>query len=205
MFLRAGGGLPEANLQRARLIRKIAIDSINLNGNKEKIMDEENIESIQLNTPVKRSEIDVAINLADAIKNPGSNADIFLENGDILTVPKLSKLIIVEGEVFQPIAINYLNGRGTKYYINQAGGFKSIAEKSKTFIIYPDGRAIATKKVFGLINAYPKIEPGSMVTVPKIEAVVKQKRPINIGDLALASSTIAGISTFILGIVQLLK
>jgi hypothetical protein len=44
-----------------------------------------------------------------------------------------------------------------------------------------------------------------MVTVPKIEPVVKQRRPINIGDLALASSTIAGISTFILGLVQLIK
>ena len=56
-----------------------------------------------------------------------------------------------------------------------------------------------------LINSYPKIEPGSMVTVPKIEPVVKQRRPINISDLALASSTIAGISTFILGLVQLIK
>ena len=205
MFLRAGGGLPEANLQRARLIRKIAIDSFNLKVSKEKIIDEENIGEIEVNTILNRSEIDVAINLAEAIKNPGSNADIFLENGDILTVPKLSKLIIVEGEVFQPIAINYLNGRGTKFYINQAGGFKSIAEKSKTFIIYPDGRAIATKKVFGFINSYPKIEPGSMVTVPKIEPVVKQRRPISISDLALASSTIAGISTFILGLVQLIK
>ena len=205
LFLRAGGGLPEANIQRARLIRKITVDSFNLEVSKEKIIDEENIGEIQANTNLKRSEIDVAINLAEAIKNPGSNADIFLENGDILTVPKLSKLIIVEGEVFQPIAINYLNGKGTKYYINQAGGFKSIAEKSKTFIIYPDGRAIATKKVFGLINAYPKIEPGSMVTVPKIEQVVKQRRPISISDLALASSTIAGISTFILGLVQLIK
>jgi hypothetical protein len=44
-----------------------------------------------------------------------------------------------------------------------------------------------------------------MVTVPKIDPVVKQRRPINIGDLALASSTIAGISTFILGLVQLIK
>jgi protein involved in polysaccharide export with SLBB domain len=205
LFLRAGGSLPEANLQRARLIRKIAVDSFNLSVNIDKIIDDENFENNLVDKPVKRSEIDVAINLGEAIKNPGSNADIYLENGDILTIPKMSKLIIVEGEVFQPIAINYLNGRGTKYYINQAGGFKSIAEKSKTFIIYPDGRAMATKKVFGLINAYPKIEPGSMVTVPKVEQVVKQRRPLSISDLALASSTIAGISTFILGLVQLIK
>jgi hypothetical protein len=44
-----------------------------------------------------------------------------------------------------------------------------------------------------------------MVTVPKVEQVVKQRRPLSISDLALASSTIAGISTFILGLVQLIK
>jgi protein involved in polysaccharide export with SLBB domain len=206
LFLRAGGGLPEANLLRAQLIRKIALDTFNLKVNKEKITADENIEINQAGDSLLYSrKIKVALNLTEAIKNPGSIADIFLENGDILMVPKLNNLIIVEGEVFEPIAINHLNGKGTKFYINQAGGFKSIAQKSKTFIIYPDGRALATRKILGIFNSYPKIEPGSVVTVPKMEEVVKQKRPFNINDLTLASSTIAGISTLILGFLQLIK
>ena len=134
-----------------------------------------------------------------------SNADIFLENGDKLIIPKVNKLILIDGEVYQPIGINYIGGKGTKYYVDQAGGFKKGAEKDKTYIIYPDGRALATRKILGLINSYPKIEPGATVMVPKVYVDNKTKRPLSIADLALASSTIAGISTFILGIVQLLK
>ena len=207
LFLRAGGGLPEANLDRAKLVRKLnniqILDEIEVDI--DKIVEYEKLKEDQIKLNLNKTEIDVAINLRQALKNPGSNADIFLENGDKLIIPKVNKLILINGEVYQPIGINYIGGKGTKYYVDQAGGFKNGAEKDKTYIIYPDGRALATRKFLGLVNTYPKIEPGSTVMVPKVYADNKTKRPLSITDLALASSTIAGISTFILGIVQLLK
>lgn len=207
LFLRAGGGLPEANLDRAKLVRKLNnIKILNeVKENMDKIEEDEKLEEDQVKLSLNKTEIDVAINLSQALKNPGSNADIFLENGDKLIIPKVNKLILIDGEVYQPIGINYIGGKGTKYYVNQAGGFRNGAEKDKTYIIYPDGRALATRKILGLVNSYPKIEPGSTVMVPKVYVDNKTKRPLSIVDLALASSTIAGISTFILGIVQLLK
>jgi len=207
LFLRAGGGLPEANVDRAKLIRKLntskVLDEIEVNT--EKIVEDEKLKEEQIKINLNKTEIDVAINLRQALKNPGSNADIFLENGDKLIIPKVNKLILIDGEVYQPIGINFINGKGTKYYVNQAGGFKNGAEKDKTYILYPDGRALATRKIIGLFNSYPKIEPGATVMVPKVVVDNKTKKPLSISDLALASSTIAGISTFILGIVQLLK
>ncbi len=208
LFLRAGGGLPEANLDRAKLVRKLnnikLLDEIEVDI--DKIVEDEKLKENQIKLNLNKTEIDVAINLRQALKNPGSNADIFLENGDKLIIPKVNKLILIDGEVYQPIGINFIGGKGTKYYVNQAGGFRNGAEKDKTYIIYPDGRALATRKIFGLINSYPKIEPGATVMVPKMyEAEKIVKKQISISDLALASSTIAGISTFILGIVQLLK
>jgi len=207
LFLRAGGGLPEANVDRAKLIRKLntskVLDEIEVNT--EKIVEDEKLKEEQIKINLNKTEIDVAINLRQALKNPGSNADIFLENGDKLIIPKVNKLILIDGEVYQPIGINFIGGKGTKYYVNQAGGFKNGAEKDKTYIIYPDGRALATRKIIGLFNSYPKIEPGATVMVPKVVVDNKTKKPLSISDLALASSTIAGISTFILGIVQLLK
>jgi protein involved in polysaccharide export with SLBB domain len=207
LFLRAGGGLPEANLDRAKLVRKLnnikILDEIEVDI--DKIVEDEKLRENQIKLNLNKTEIDVAINLRQALKNPGSNADIFLENGDKLIIPKVNKLILIDGEVYQPIGINYIGGKGTKYYVDQAGGFKNGAKKDKTYIIYPDGRALATRKILGLVNSYPKIEPGSTVMVPKVYVDNKAKRPLSITDLALASSTIAGISTFILGIVQLLK
>jgi protein involved in polysaccharide export with SLBB domain len=207
LFLRAGGGLPEANLDRAKLSRKLNTSKVldEIEANTEKIVEDEKLMEDRVKLNLNRTEIDVAINLKQALKNPGSNADIFLENGDKLIIPKVNKLILIDGEVYQPIGINYIGGKGTKYYVNQAGGFKNGAEKDKTYIIYPDGRALATRKILGLFNSYPNIEPGAMVMVPKVVVENKTKKPLSISDLALASSTIAGISTFILGIVQLLK
>ena len=208
LFLRAGGGLTEANLDRAKLVRKLNIIKIldEAKENMDKIEEDEKLEEDQVKLSLNKTEIDVAINLRQALKNPGSNADIFLENGDKLIIPKVNKLILIDGEVYQPIGINFIGGKGTKYYVNQAGGFRNGAERDKTYIIYPDGRALATRKILGLINSYPKIEPGATVMVPKVyEAEKIVKKQISITDLALASSTIAGISTFILGIVQLLK
>lgn len=207
LFLRAGGALPEANLERAKLIRKInTVEMLEVAKKEaEKVKEEEDLEANQLQPKLGKTEIDVAINLKKALKNPGSEEDIFLENGDQLIIPKINHLILIDGEVYQPVGVNFIAGKGAKYYVNQAGGFREIAQKQNTFVIYPDGRALATRKFLGMVNSYPKIEAGATIMVPKVSQEIKQKRPISIADLALASSTIAGISTFILGIVQLLK
>jgi protein involved in polysaccharide export with SLBB domain len=142
--------------------------------------------------------------LSAALKNPGSKNDVFLEPEDILIIPRQSNLIIVEGEVFNPVGLTFESGRRANYFIKQAGGFKEEAMRKKTFVIFPDGSARSTSKVLGLINKFPRIEPGAFVVVPKTPPS-DGRRKFNITDLTLASSTIAGISTFILGIVQLLK
>ncbi|MFM7089687.1 MAG: hypothetical protein ACKOZZ_02660 [Bacteroidota bacterium] len=157
----------------------------------------------QLNLERKEFK-EIAIDLLSALKNPGSKDDVFLEPEDILIIPRLSNLIIVEGEVFNPVGLTFESRRRANYYIKQAGGFKEEAMRKKTFVVFPDGSAKSTSKIFGLINKFPRVEPGTFVVVPKTPPS-DGSRKFNITDLTLASSTIAGISTFILGIVQLLK
>jgi hypothetical protein len=65
-----------------------------------------------------------------------------------------------------PISATYVTGHSFKYYIVQGGGFCLHAKKSKTYVIYPNGAALATKKVF-FINNFPKIVPGSEIVVPQ--------------------------------------
>jgi len=204
LFFRAGGSLPEANLNGAKLVRKFKGDYLIGSEEIEKTSRDFGLDTItQLNLERKEFK-EIAIDLLSALKNPGSKDDVFLEPEDILIIPRLSNLIIVEGEVFNPVGLTFESRRRANYYIKQAGGFKEEAMRKKTFVVFPDGSAKSTSKIFGLINKFPRVEPGAFVVVPKTPPS-DGSRKFNITDLTLASSTIAGISTFILGIVQLLK
>lgn len=199
LFTRAGGSLPDANLARAQLRRKV------FPGTKA-------VQLAELTTGLKvdsfqteeAGEFDVAINLLEAIKKPGSKMDIYLEPEDKLFIPRINNLILVNGEVYHSVAIGYNRGKKANFYIDKAGGFKDEALKKKTFVIYPDGSANSTKNLLG-IKIYPRVEPGTEVVVPQIPLDSGRKKPFSISDLTLVSSTIAGISTFIIGMVQLLK
>ena len=204
LFFRAGGSLPEANLKGAKLIRKFKGDFLLDNNEVEKTSENFGLDTLSQLNLEKREFIEIAIDLSAALKNPGSKNDVFLEPEDILIIPRQSNLIIVEGEVFNPVGLTFESGRRANYFIKQAGGFKEEAMRKKTFVIFPDGSARSTSKVLGLINKFPRVEPGAFVVVPKMPPS-DGRRKFNITDLTLASSTIAGISTFILGIVQLLK
>lgn len=198
LFTRAGGNLPDANLARAQLRRKIMF---NTRDSKVEQTTGLKVDSFQRE---EVREFDVAINLLEAIKKPGSLMDIFLEPEDKLFIPRQNNLILVNGEVNHSVAIGYHRGKKANFYIDKAGGFKDEALKKKTFVIYPDGSANSTKNLLG-IKFYPRVEPGTEVVVPQIPLDSGRKKPFSISDLTLVSSTIAGISTFIIGIVQLLK
>jgi protein involved in polysaccharide export with SLBB domain len=204
LFFRAGGSLPEANLKGAKLIRKMSNDFSMYYEAVKNISDNFGLDSINQVITEKKEFKEIAIDLLAALKNPGSKDDVFLEPEDILMIPRQSNLIMVEGEVFNPVGLPFATGKRADYFIKLAGGFKEEAMRKKTFVIFPDGSAKSTIKVLGLINKFPRVEPGTFVVVPKMPPS-DGTRKFNIADLTLASSTIAGISTFILGIVQLLK
>jgi protein involved in polysaccharide export with SLBB domain len=108
----------------------------------------------------------LAINLKDAIENPGSKDDIFLSEGDELRVPRELQTINVGGAVLNPISTPYVEGETLRHYVNQSGGFSDLAKKSKAYVVYPNGKAAATKKVL-FFNNYPRVLPGSEIVVPE--------------------------------------
>lgn len=64
----------------------------------------------------------VGINLGEALKNPGSDADMVLREGDVLFVPEYVSTVKINGAVMYPNTVLYKKGESLKYYINQAGG-----------------------------------------------------------------------------------
>ena len=148
--------------------------------------------TVNTNALVANKNEFVGINLTRIIETPGSNYDIFLQEGDILNVPRQLQTIKVSGEVLSPSTMIYTKGRGFKHYISSAGGFREGAKKRKSYIKYANGSVKTAKRIL-MFNFYPSAQPGAEILVPQ-----GNKRSINISE-------IVGISTSILTLILLLN
>ena len=138
----------------------------------------------------------IAIDLSEIIKNNGSTSDLLVQSGDTLFVPRKLETVRLRGELLNPTTVRYQNNKTTKYYINNAGGFKSRADKSKTYVIYPNGLARATKK-FLFFNIYPKVVAGSEIIVPQ---KLEKKSSF---EAATLTTIVTGLATLVLALTQI--
>ncbi len=116
----------------------------------------------------------VGLNLNEIMKNRGGKYDLKLEEGDIIYVPRELQTVRVLGEVLFPTIVRYDNSMDLGDYINNSGGFSLNANKSKVFVLYPNGAAKSTKSFLG-IRCYPRIEPGARIVVPEKPVEIKNK------------------------------
>lgn len=142
----------------------------------------ESLDQIASETPgfaVKLKETEaVAINLEEILKSPGSENDLLLEEGDILSVPKLFQTVRMRGDVVYPTTLRHESNRSLKHYINGAGGFERRANKKQTYVVYANGAVKRTKGFLGIRN-YPPVEPGAEVIVP----TKGPKVPLRLGEV----------------------
>jgi protein involved in polysaccharide export with SLBB domain len=153
----------------------------------------ESLDQIAAETPglavkIKETEA-VAINLEKILANPGSEEDLVLEEGDILTVPKLLQTVRMRGDVVYPTTLRHEQGRGLTYYINGAGGFDRRANRKQTYVVYANGAVKRTKGFFG-IRSYPAVEPGAEVIVP----TKGPKTPLRLGELVGVTTGLATLA-----------
>jgi protein involved in polysaccharide export with SLBB domain len=120
------------------------------------------------NEPIGRVVIHITSNVKDW-KNTA--ADIPLREGDELVVPKKPSVVTVNGQVFNPTAINAQPGRSAKWYLSQAGGMTPVADKKAVFVIRADGSVISAKNnSSGWWSGDPldaSLRPGDTVVVPE--------------------------------------
>jgi protein involved in polysaccharide export with SLBB domain len=120
-----------------------------------------------------------------------------LRNKDRLHVPKRPESINVAGEVLNAATLRYKPGLKVYDYINLAGGLSDQSDKSKIFLIAPNGQSVPLKK--GLFGKDTILIPGTTIVVSrdskpfdaiKITQIVM---PI-LSDLATSAAAIAAIS-----------
>ncbi len=153
----------------------------------------ESLDQIAAETPgfaakIKQTEA-VAIDLEEIISRPGSEDDLLLEEGDILSVPKLLQTVRMRGDVVYPTTLRHESGRSLKYYINGAGGFERRANRKQTYVIYANGAVKRTKGFLGIRN-YPPVEPGAEVIVP----TKGPKIPLRLGDVVGITTGLATLA-----------
>lgn len=86
-----------------------------------------------------------------------------LEDGDVITIPEKTSVVMVHGEVRFPNAILYAPDKDIDYYIEQSGGFTQRANKNVIVVLHQNGKFEDGDKA--------KIQPGDEIFVlPKIEA-----------------------------------
>jgi len=84
----------------------------------------------------------IGINLEEILKNPGSEFDLILKEGDILTIPRKLETVRIRGEVLYPSNVRFGSTFSFKDFVSQAGGFTGNAKPSKSYVIYPNGTRV---------------------------------------------------------------
>lgn len=196
IIAKAGGATPFAYVKGAKLTRvaneeeiKRMQDVVNL---LRRQVSEEMMDSLGIT--VQRT-FTVGIDLEAALANPGSDADIVLREGDVISVPEYNNTVKIDGAVMMPNTVSFKKGESVKYYISQAGGYGQNAKKSKKFIIYMNGQIAEVKG-----SGKSQIEPGCEIIVPS-----KRKKQINIGNVIGLASSITSLGTMAAAIAALVK
>jgi protein involved in polysaccharide export with SLBB domain len=72
----------------------------------------------------------------------GTQADVEVRAGDTLYIPKRPTFVMVAGQVYNPIAITFSNGKHANWYLKQAGGPTTLANKKEIFVVRANGTVV---------------------------------------------------------------
>jgi protein involved in polysaccharide export with SLBB domain len=68
--------------------------------------------------------------------------DVEVRSGDSLFIPKRPNFVMVAGQVYNPVAITFSPGKKAAWYLKQAGGPNSLANKKEVFVVRGNGTVV---------------------------------------------------------------
>jgi protein involved in polysaccharide export with SLBB domain len=96
-------------------------------------------------------------------------ADVEVRAGDALYIPKRPNFVMVAGQVYNPSAISFSPGKHAGWYLKQAGGPTSLANKKDIFVVRANGTVVGRNsgewwsgKTLGVT-----LQPGDTIFVPE--------------------------------------
>ncbi|MDZ4070722.1 MAG: SLBB domain-containing protein [Sediminibacterium sp.] len=198
---RAGGLKSSAFAEGAVLIRNtyvgITSSDASLVGSKARLINQQsgkNIISVDggdstILKTLAAQQKPVSIRLADALGQKGSAADVFLEEGDIIKIPKSIQTIQTFGMVNLPKQIVYREGLSFKEAVRASGGFAVNASRRHSYVVYANGE-IRTTRNFLFFRSYPSLKTGSEIYIPSRS----DKKKLTTGE---AVAVVSGLTSFL--------
>lgn len=134
----------------------------------------------------------------DFSPNSINSINTILFNGDSIFIPKNPNVINVFGEVLNPISFEYSKNISINEAVNNAGGYKEYANKSRVYVIKSNGLTERASRNIFVKNV--KLEPGDTIVVPRkiitnnpgVQALI----PITqiLSDMAFSAAAIESLS-----------
>jgi protein involved in polysaccharide export with SLBB domain len=78
----------------------------------------------------------------DVQKWQNTFVDVEVRPGDTLYIPKRPNFVMVAGQVYNPAAVTYSAGKHAAWYLRQAGGPTSLANKKDIYVIRANGTVV---------------------------------------------------------------
>jgi protein involved in polysaccharide export with SLBB domain len=167
-----------SNLQRLQKLQAQNVDTTNL----------------RQDPSVVRSDY-VGIRLTKIMEEPGSHYDLLVEDGDVISVPKVLQTVRVSGEVLKPANVVYSSGKSLADYVRESGGFTNDAKKGGAYVEYANGSMNSTRHII-FFRDYPDIKPGAEIFIPKRQP----KNPLSTQAVVGIASALASIAVVIVAL-----
>ena len=191
---KAGGLTQWAYVKGARLMRQMDEDERTRVAASADVL-----ESMNDNTSRSSGDLgsfySVGVDLAEALANPGSDADLVLREGDRLVIPEYNNTVKISGNVMYPNAVTYNSKYTVRDYIEQAGGYGFRSKKNKVYIVYMNGMVAKARRLSKAV-----VEPGCEIIIPR-----KQEKENNLENILAISTTAASLGTMIATIGNIIR
>jgi protein involved in polysaccharide export with SLBB domain len=154
------------------------------------------IESLESTPPAGRLVIHIS---SDVKRWANTSADVQVQAGDTIYIPKRPGMVVVDGSVYNPTGITYKPGRDASWYLKQAGGPTEMADRKGTYVIRADGSISGgSGSLFGGGAQSAELRPGDMVVVPEriYSFSTKFKSTLSIAQIASSVGTAIAITAY---------
>jgi protein involved in polysaccharide export with SLBB domain len=136
----------------------------------------------------------IAIDINQIIKNPGSELDLVLRDKDEIVIPKMDNKVKISGGVLRPTNIVFEEGLTVRDCVSAAGGVSEYSRRNKAYVIYANGKSARTK-YFGLFKISPIIKPGSEVVIPETNSRKDKFLNVTLQYFTVITQLIASLAT----------
>ena len=143
-----------------------------------------------------RDSVKINVSFEEIIKNPKSNLNFKVQDGDFIEINRAPSLVVLKGGVNNPGVHKFVPKKRLRYYLSLAGGVSLDAEKDNIYIVYPSGDS-KKYKPFSILS--PKVKDGSVITV----GIQKEAEPFDKTEYAKELSSILANLAQVIAILSL--